>query len=183
MSERDAYYDQLNWLRRASEDIKKFTDLELQYVSHTLTSWSNEYEAPKAYRCKAVYFVQAKTGGPIKIGTAGLYCVAKRLDSLQIGNPEELVIRATVVGGRTLERAFHIEFSHLRIRGEWFRNEPELARIAKAMSSDGVDYMWSAEARSQNSSFSGGVPIDRPRLKSRGPRRVLSSQGADDDAA
>ena len=71
-----------------------------------------------------IYFVQAGSGGPIKIGkTANFF---DRFTTLQVGNHESLVVLRLVRGARTEERSFHTRFAAQRIRGEWFRPEPAL---------------------------------------------------------
>lgn len=70
----------------------------------------------------AVYFIQAVSGGPVKIGSA--WEPEKRLGSLQTGNPEALRIIGLMYDQP--ERFFHEKFAHLRLRGEWFRPDPEL---------------------------------------------------------
>jgi len=67
-----------------------------------------------------VYFVQADRGGPVKIGTAYEKRLEARLVELQCGNPNRLVCRLLVDGGRNLESSMHAMFRNLRIRGEWF---------------------------------------------------------------
>lgn len=67
-----------------------------------------------------VYFIGAE-GGPIKIGKAT--DVKKRLSSHQTSNPEALRVYGVMRGD---ESAIHQKFEHLRLRGEWFRREPEL---------------------------------------------------------
>ena len=69
-----------------------------------------------------VYFIRG--GDQIKIGTSAK--PEARLREMQTGNPMELVLLGTLVGGRSKEQALHSQFSHLRIRGEWFRVEEEL---------------------------------------------------------
>jgi hypothetical protein len=76
----------------------------------------------------SVYFVRAGgPAGPIKVGfTRNL---AKRMESLQNGCPEELAVIHTVACGtvlaaRDLERRLHVRFAALRIRSsEWFRED------------------------------------------------------------
>lgn len=90
------------------------TDLEEQaeYIARTRAGQS-------------VYFIQA-TSGPIKIGIA--LDPRARLAGLQISHFEELALLAAVPGGINLETQLHRRFAHLRIRGEWFRDGPELRR-------------------------------------------------------
>jgi hypothetical protein len=86
------------------------------------TSWK-----PRPRRYSEVYFIQAKTGGPIKIGYT--HNVIARLDGLQVGNPEELRIVATVPGGAKEEAAIHRRLRRYRIRGEWFRDDDVVMAI------------------------------------------------------
>lgn len=66
--------------------------------------------------------------GAIKIGRASR--VADRINNIQVGTPHEVVLLAVIDGAHEIERQLHREFSHARIRGEWFRPVPELmARI------------------------------------------------------
>jgi len=77
-----------------------------------------------------VYFIQAETGGPIKIGTA--LDVSKRIAMLQTGNPEQLVVLHTFPGQRDLESALHATLREHRIRGEWFADCPEVRRVMQS---------------------------------------------------
>ncbi len=69
-----------------------------------------------------IYFVQAGQRGPVKIGyvehPSGM---DRRLDSLQIGNCEQLYLVTSLPGGLDREREFHRRFAEGRLRGEWFR--------------------------------------------------------------
>lgn len=65
-----------------------------------------------------VYFVQAETGGPIKIGSANN--VKRRLKQLQTGNPELLVLLHSTTGGKRLERSLQESFKKYNKRDEWF---------------------------------------------------------------
>lgn len=57
--------------------------------------------------------------------------VETRLQKLQTGNPERLVIHHKVAVSeervRILEKKIHKEMSYLRVRGEWFKTSPENA--------------------------------------------------------
>jgi hypothetical protein len=72
----------------------------------------------------AVYFIQAGAADPIKIGSAKN--PQHRLQTLQIGAHCSLRLIARMDGGEAEERALHRKFSHLRLRGEWFKPGPEL---------------------------------------------------------
>ena len=70
-----------------------------------------------------VYFIRAGNKGAIKIGVAS--DLAKRLETLQTGNPFQLKVLATIPCSSEqhayeLERRMHKLFASKRIRGEWF---------------------------------------------------------------
>ncbi len=74
-----------------------------------------------------VYFVQAKSGGPIKIGVARN--VVARMAYLQLAVPEELVCLGVTLGaGRNEERRLHRYFADSWIRGEWFHPTDDLLK-------------------------------------------------------
>lgn len=74
----------------------------------------------------SIYFIQSARGGPIKIGmTAGQ--PLHRMASLQTGFPYELRLLGVISDADdSREAEIHQQFSHLRIRGEWFRPAPDL---------------------------------------------------------
>jgi hypothetical protein len=82
--------------------------------------------APPAERSSVgfVYVVRPAGADVVKIGKA--FDVAKRLASLQTGQSARLELLAELPGGHRLEAELHKRFAHLRVRGEWFRAEPEL---------------------------------------------------------
>ena len=59
-----------------------------------------------------VYVIGARESSVVKIGKAT--DLPDRLGGIQTGNPERLVIRWAVSGGRALEGELHAEFKHLR---------------------------------------------------------------------
>jgi hypothetical protein len=73
----------------------------------------------------SIYFIRSGHRGPIKIGwvEAG---VTVRLWSMQVGNPEKLLLLGFMPGTRDDELALHRRFQRLHIRGEWFRADREL---------------------------------------------------------
>lgn len=83
-----------------------------------------------------VYFVRnGKKNGAIKIGLAR--DVAKRISELQIGNPVELNLIASIpVKNRKeaekLEKMLHKKFSNQNIRGEWFYGSIKLSKVFQA---------------------------------------------------
>lgn len=78
-----------------------------------------------------VYFVRSLHGGPVKIGcTSGL---AARLSYLQTGNPYPLALLAAYPGAEAEERAEHERFRFVRLRGEWFKDSPELMAYIESL--------------------------------------------------
>ncbi len=85
----------------------------------------NYHIGERKSRLTSIYFVQEGSKGPIKIGVSAE--VACRFSSIQVGNPRRLRLLGTApCYGKQLEIEIHRKFSHLRIRGEWFRPAPEL---------------------------------------------------------
>lgn len=72
-----------------------------------------------------IYFMQPPDGGPIKIGYSDAPDV--RHKALQLHYGRELVILATMNGGREREAEIHLRFAHLRFGiTEQFRPDSEL---------------------------------------------------------
>jgi hypothetical protein len=69
-----------------------------------------------------VYF--AKLGTRIKIGFTTNWATRRR--SMQTDTPDNIALLALVEGDRQLEGDLHRRFAHLRGRGEWFEETPEL---------------------------------------------------------
>lgn len=67
-----------------------------------------------------VYLIAAGNTGIVKIGWT-LESVEARLQNLQCGNHEELVVVGTINGGPWVERVMHKHFADRRVKGEWFR--------------------------------------------------------------
>jgi hypothetical protein len=83
------------------------------------------YADKRASATKVVYFIQSKSTGEIKIGWTG-GPVSDRVTMLQVGNPSELVLLATMPGGPNRERYVHNKFRDLKVRGEWYVPAPTL---------------------------------------------------------
>ena len=77
-----------------------------------------------------VYFIQS--GDHIKIGYA--INVVKRMDELQIGNPEALRLLGVMAGKPSDERALHRRFNSDRVKGEWFRSSGNLIAFIESES-------------------------------------------------
>ena len=80
-------------------------------------------------RTPSVYFVRYRDR--IKIG----YSIDPR-DRIKAHPVDEIL--AVVPGGRAAERAFHLQWAHLRENGEWFRAEPELLEYARSLADEDV---------------------------------------------
>lgn len=77
-----------------------------------------------------VYFL--RIAGFVKIGlTHG--DPARRFLNIQACNPHEMTILGVIEGDRTVELQWHARFHELHVRGEWFRERPELTRAIDAL--------------------------------------------------
>lgn len=84
------------------------------------------------------YFLQAESGGPIKIGRSTRAGLPARIKCIQCGNPRLLVARFVALGD--WEGILHKAFSDYRLSGEWFRALPDLAdRIGALGESESID--------------------------------------------
>ena len=66
----------------------------------------------------SVYFVTCREANAVKIGSS--LEPRARLGEIQWGCPLELKLEAVLPGNQEEEFAFHVRFSDLRLRGEWF---------------------------------------------------------------
>jgi|ERR1043166_932612 hypothetical protein len=73
-----------------------------------------------------VYFLQAQTGGPIKIGWSS--DIKQRLDALQPGCPYPLNVLLCVRGSFADEQLLHQKFARFRLHGEWFEAAEEVLK-------------------------------------------------------
>jgi hypothetical protein len=81
---------------------------------------------------KRVYFIQAKSGGPIKIGVTT--DIQDRRKALQSSHPEELVVLAHRPGDEVSEMALHRKLTRYRLKGEWFEDCAEVrVEVAAAL--------------------------------------------------
>lgn len=88
-----------------------------------------------------VYFVQAGADGPIKIGFAT--DVRRRLTNMQTASAAELRLLAAIEGDQDHEAALHARLAPLRVRGEWFRDDP----VLRAVMADGRPVTLTAAPR------------------------------------
>lgn len=81
-----------------------------------LKFWRSRLTSPEY-----VYFIQSGPDGPVKIGLSNK--PERRINQLQTGNPDELVMRHVIPGSLEVEQRLHQRFEPARIRGEWFGRE------------------------------------------------------------
>jgi hypothetical protein len=78
---------------------------------------------------KLVYFIQARDGGPVKIGIA--LDPLERMRYLQSANSFELNCLWLTPGDGRTERKLHHKFRDSHIRGEWFYPSDELLKYCR----------------------------------------------------
>ena len=116
---------------------KTWAPLESQIISPGGQAYDLEGERASSGKVHYVYFILNRDSNAIKIGRAR--DIQKRLAALQTASPAELeLLKAVQVRtgfqSQQLEVILHSKFRHLRIRGEWFRAEPELLQCIEAES-------------------------------------------------
>jgi len=106
-----------------------------EYLSRNKRETPPDEQPPKRVTVEpggVVYFLRCGETGPVKIGWSGSMTLS-RIRSLQTAHYEDLTVIGYIVGGRSVEGAWHKRFRLFRIRGEWFEPAPELlAAIAVA---------------------------------------------------
>jgi len=81
-----------------------------------------EIDTSECRRFSEVYFLKAERF--VKIGFSN--GTSSRLIALQTASPFEINLIGAIRGSLQIEQALHVRFSHLRHRGEWFRETPGL---------------------------------------------------------
>lgn len=77
-----------------------------------------------------LYFIKQKGTNLVKIGyTDGYNTVDARLQTLQVGNPEELELIGTLCGDTGTEAILHAILKQHRVRGEWFNLPTDIVLI------------------------------------------------------
>ncbi|WP_158551953.1 GIY-YIG nuclease family protein [Komagataeibacter melaceti] len=71
-----------------------------------------------------VYFIRSGSDGPVKIGSTNN--VRRRMQMLQTGSANQLVLLRAFVGGEAEEKAIHNRLSRFRVSGEWFEASDEV---------------------------------------------------------
>jgi len=104
-----------------------------QIVSHPgwrqYLDYLGAFEGQQQVIPEKVYFIQAKEGGPIKIGVAQSPDI--RLAQIQNMCPVPLRILATTDGGHEKEVQLHAQFADARLHGEWFIPTESLLALIK----------------------------------------------------
>lgn len=76
-----------------------------------------------------IYFAQVNGDGPIKIGFTSKPWLNLRMKSLRTFCPYPIAVLGVMPGEASQERALHRRFKLCKVRGEWFRPEPELVQF------------------------------------------------------
>lgn len=93
-----------------------------------------------------IYFVQAESGGPIKIGFAR--DVAARLKSIQTSHPEPLRCLVHIAGTMEEEQLLHKDHARFRLKGEWFKDCEAIQNlVAQARNNESADTLPEPQAR------------------------------------
>lgn len=82
-----------------------------------------------------VYFIRCEAG-PIKIGWSS--DMRKRLEMLQNMSPFTLELLGQVRAPKIAERRIHRHFDEIRLHGEWFKDDGEVAEFARTAIADGL---------------------------------------------
>lgn len=80
--------------------------------------------APERRDSSVVYFIQAISGGPIKIGYTK--SISQRLAATQTHSAERMIVIASFPGGAAEEGALHWKLKAHRVNGEWYSPAPEV---------------------------------------------------------
>lgn len=91
---------------------------------------------PGKARSGEIYFIEAIGTIYVKIGFS--HDADLRMADLQVASPHQLRMLFRIGNAdENLERALHLHFDHLRIRGEWFRAARELNDFMRETSAEG----------------------------------------------
>jgi hypothetical protein len=92
-----------------------------------------EFQLPRhigKQRPQSVVYI-LRCGDYIKIGYSLNF--VRRLEALRSTSPHDVLVIATMGGGKSLELQLHKQFAAYRHHHEWFRNEGELAEYVKGL--------------------------------------------------
>ena len=76
-----------------------------------------------------IYFIRSGKKGAIKIGITT--DVLDRMEKLQVGNAEELILLGLIEGDKEIEQRIQLSFRNCLIRGEWFKPVSTLLEFIK----------------------------------------------------
>jgi len=83
------------------------------------------------------YIIRAGASEFVKIGRA--FQPEARMASLQTAHYETLCLLRVIKGDA--EKAFHLRFASLRVRGEWFKFDPEMLTFSPSVDEvEGADF-------------------------------------------
>jgi hypothetical protein len=83
---------------------------------------------------RSIFFYFVEVHGHIKIGIATKW--KKRLSALQVSSPFQIKRLLVLDAYRGFERELHEKFAEFHVRGEWFKDSPEIREfIAKSAQS------------------------------------------------
>jgi Meiotically Up-regulated Gene 113 (MUG113) protein len=104
----------------------------LQNIKRTREPGDTAVTQPRSYDVHGyTYFI--RDGDAIKIGSS--MRPKDRIDSIQTGSSRQIETLAIVPIAIVGEFETHQKFAHLRIRGEWFRVDPELLAFIESLPS------------------------------------------------
>lgn len=83
-----------------------------------------------------IYFIR-DPGRGIKIGFATT--VAKRFAAIQVCSPVALELLGHISGSPHVERFLHQKLDEHRVRGEWFRDTPEINALVLKLLEEGAE--------------------------------------------
>jgi hypothetical protein len=86
-----------------------------------------------------IYFLQAGTDGPIKIGFTEVP-IKRRIANLQTGCPWKIYKLALKKGKFRDEQAVHQHFEKYELCGEWFLPDPKIFRFIASLSKPGFEW-------------------------------------------
>lgn len=76
-----------------------------------------------------IYFIRSGKKGAIKIGITT--DVLDRMEKLQVGNAEDLILLGLIEGDKEIEQRIQLSFRNCLIRGEWFKPVSTLLEFIK----------------------------------------------------
>lgn len=104
--------------------LLRYADVRAILRSYCRSDWIEKIGSAEQAARGQIYFIQAESGGPVKIGTST--DPESRLSGLQVGSLENLRIIGKMNGGRSVEAEIHKRFARHHLRGEWFSDATDL---------------------------------------------------------